>query len=173
MIKRILHQNYKFEKDHFEYNNTLYGTKFQINNNDESYILNDPFQVFNYEDIFLLSIMRRFYIDPIYDSLLQKFYESIYDYWSSKYHLCSVLIVFLIIGITLFFAAYIIPFIYKLDQDIYKTKNMLSIIPKEVLASLRNISVLLNLSNAVKPTTSTKNKKKEKEKEEKIINYDE
>ena len=50
---------------------------------------------------------------------------------------------------------------------------MLSIIPKEVLASLRNISVLLNLSNAVKPTTSTKNKKKEKEKEEKIINYDE
>ena len=161
------------ESLNFEYNNTLYGTKFQINNNDESYIINDPFQVFNYEDIFLLSIMRRFYVDPIYDSLLQKFYESIYDYWSSKYHLCSVLIVLLIIGITLFFAAYIIPFIYKLDQDIYKTKNMLSIIPKEVLASLRNISVLLNLSNAVKPTTSTKNKKKEKEKEEKIINYDE
>ena len=71
----------------------------------------------------------------------------------------------MIIIITLFFAFYIIPFIYKLDQDIYKTKNMLSIIPKEVLASLRNISVLLNLSNAIKPATTTK--KNEKEEEEK------
>ena len=42
---------------------------------------------------------------------------------------------------------------------------MLSIIPKEVLASLRNISVLLNLSNAIKPATTTK--KNEKEEEEK------
>ena len=71
--------------------------------------------------------------------------------------------VFLIIGITLFFAAYMIPFIYKLDQDIYKTKNMLSIIPKDVLASLRNISVLLNLSNAVKPAYSSNKKEKDDE----------
>ena len=147
------------------YNNTLYGTIYQINITDENDISNDPFQIFNSEDIFLLSIMRRFYLGPSYNTILRQFYASIWNYWNGKYNLYFIIIILLIIFITLFFAFYIIPFIYKLDQDIYKTKNMLSIIPKEVLASLRNISVLLNLSNAIKPATSTK--KNDKEEEEK------
>ena len=147
------------------YNNTLYGTIYQINITDENDISNDPFQIFNSEDVFLLSIMRRFYLGPSYNTILRQFYASIWNYWNGKYNLYFIIIILLIIFITLFFAFYIIPFIYKLDQDIYKTKNMLSIIPKEVLASLRNISVLLNLSNAIKPATSTK--KNDKEEEEK------
>ena len=66
---------------------------------------------------------------------------------------------------TAFFGLYWIPFIYKQDEDIYKTKNMLSIIPKDVLASLKNISKLLNVGNlsVVKNVENNNEEKKEKE----------
>ena len=147
----------------YDYNNTLYGTVFQNNNTDVKYIEYDPFNIFNSEEVFLISIMRRFYLTPFFNNLLEQFFTSIWKYWNGKYNIYSILMVFLIIDITLFFATYMIPFIYKLDQDIYKTKNMLSIIPKDVLASLRNISVLLNLSNAVKPAYSSNKKEKDDE----------
>ena len=161
----------KGEELGYYYNNTLYGSKFDNTTNDNDDTLlndNDPFIIFNYDALFKLSIMRRFYLNPFYNSLLEDFYNNIWKYWNSKYNLYFALIIFLIIGITLFFIIYMIPFIYKLDQDIYKTKNMLSIIPKEVLASLRNISVLLNLSNAIKtaPSTIKKNEEKEEKKSE-------
>ena len=38
-----------------------------------------------------------------------------------------------------------IPFLRNLNSIIYKTKNMLSIIPKEVLANLSNIDKLLDM----------------------------
>ena len=152
----------------FQYNNTLYGTKLENKNTSDDYVLNDPFQIFNYGETLRLSVMRRFYLNPFFNGLLEEFYDSIWKYWNSKYNLYLALIIILIIAITLFFIVYVIPFIYKLDQDIYKTKNMLSIIPKEVLASLRNISVLLNLSNAIKtaPSTIKKNEEKEEKKSE-------
>ena len=55
--------------------------------------------------------------------------------------------VILLIGLTGFYLLYWRPFETKLDKDIYKTKNMLSIIPKEVIASLKNINNLLNLGS--------------------------
>ena len=55
--------------------------------------------------------------------------------------------VILLIGLTGFYLLYWRPFVTKLDKDIYKTKNMLSIIPKEVIASLKNINNLLNLGS--------------------------
>ena len=146
----------------YKYNNTLYGSKYEIKDSND-FNSNDPFLVFNYEEMLRLSIMRRFYLNPFFNSLLEEFYDNIWKYWNSKYNLYFALVIILIIGITLFFIVYMIPFIYKLDQDIYKTKNMLSIIPKEVLASLRNISVLLNLSNAIKTAPSTIKKKDQKE----------
>ena len=41
-----------------------------------------------------------------------------------------------------------IPFVKNLNSIIYKTKNMLSIIPKEILASLSNIDKLLDMDKS-------------------------
>ena len=41
---------------------------------------------------------------------------------------------------------YLIPEINKLNIEIYKTKNILSIIPVQILASLPNIKTLLKIS---------------------------
>ena len=46
----------------------------------------------------------------------------------------------------LIFSIYWIPLIRRLNIEIYKTKNMLAIIPVQILASLPNIRELLNIS---------------------------
>jgi hypothetical protein len=60
-----------------------------------------------------------------------------------KYIIMIILymIVFLII-----FIYYWIPMIRRMNIEIYKTKNMLSIIPLQILASQPNIRILLNIS---------------------------
>ena len=72
---------------------------------------------------------------------------SITKFWDNCYSLYVALMVILLIGLTGFYLLYWRPFETKLDKDIYKTKNMLSIIPKEVIASLKNINNLLNLGS--------------------------
>ena len=63
--------------------------------------------------------------------------------------LYTALLVILILLLTAFYLLYWKPFELKLDKDIYKTKNMLSIIPKEVIASFKNIGNLLNLGTSL------------------------
>ena len=65
-----------------------------------------------------------------------------------------MLLVILVLLLTSFYLLYWKPFELKLDKDIYKTKNMLSIIPKEVIASLKNIGNLLNLGTAITGTNA-------------------
>ena len=55
--------------------------------------------------------------------------------------------IILLLLMTTFYLAYWIPTIFTIDEDIYKTKNMLSIIPKDVLATIPGINKLLNLGN--------------------------
>jgi hypothetical protein len=130
----------------FNYNNTLYKTSFEYQppeNQMEIYLKKDYFQIFNEKTTFELSIMRFYFIAPIFDYLMDNFYSSIDSYWKGKHNFYMITMVLFFIFFTAFFGLYWIPFIYKQDEDIYKTKNMLSIIPKDVLASLKNISKLL------------------------------
>ena len=61
-----------------------------------------------------------------------------------------IYIIFIIIYaaiVCIIFWLYWIPMIRTLNLEIYKTKNMLTIIPVQILASLPNIRELLNISN--------------------------
>ena len=138
------------KKYNFNYNNTLYKTNFEIQppeNQENLYLEKDYFKIFNEKTTFELSIMRFYFIEPIFDYLMTNFYNSINSFWKGKHSLYMILMILFFIFFTAFFGFYWLPFIYKQDEDIYKTKNMLSIIPKDVLASLKNISKLLNVGN--------------------------
>ena len=52
-----------------------------------------------------------------------------------------------------------LPFLNNLNSLIYKTKKMLSIIPKEVLASIENIEKLLDLNKNNIPNQKKSKKK--------------
>jgi hypothetical protein len=96
---------------------------------------------------------------------MENFYTSIISFWNGKHNLFMILMILFFIFFTAFMGLYWIPFIYKQDEDIYKTKNMLSIIPKDVLASLKNISKLLNVGNlSIINNNENNEEKKEKDK---------
>ena len=158
----------------YTYNNTIVGTEFtNIDNEDNStsngsfnkteYEEYDPFKIFNDEHVFQLSMIRRYFLLPIYNDTLNEFYKSINNFWGTSYDIFLALMVVLLLLITGFYLAYWIPSIYSIDEDIYKTKNMLSIIPKDVLSTIPGINKLLNLGNVTVFSGSwNKNDKKNK-----------
>ena len=108
-------------------------------------------------------MIRRYFLLPIYNDTLNEFYKSINNFWGTSYDIFLSVMVVLLLLITGFYLAYWIPSIYSIDEDIYKTKNMLSIIPKDVLSTIPGINKLLNLGNVtVFSGTWNKNDKKNK-----------
>ena len=145
------------KEKNYTYNNTIYGTddyenlikknEELANYNKSEYNELDPFNIFNEEHVFQLSIIRRYFLLPIYNNTLNEFYISIKNFWNTSYDLFLAAMIILLLLMTTFYLAYWIPTIYTIDEDIYKTKNMLSIIPKDVLTTIPGINKLLNLGN--------------------------
>jgi hypothetical protein len=147
---------YTVNETKYKYNNTLYGTynyedlkenSKSVNYNETEYNDLDPFNIFNQEHVFQLSIIRRYFLLPIYNDTLNEFYICIKNFWSTSYDIFLAVMIILLLLMTTFYLAYWIPTIFTIDEDIYKTKNMLSIIPKDVLATIPGINKLLNLGN--------------------------
>merc|ERR1712032_1603604 len=92
-----------------------------------------------------LGIVNRLIIKPTYEVLKDDF-ENIFN--NSLYLFKSIYILILSIFLSLFFVCYLFvwkPFEQNLSDNIYKTKNILSIIPKEILAGLNNIHKILGI----------------------------
>ena len=65
-------------------------------------------------------------------------------------HIIYIIFIAVYMAIFIFiFFIYWIPMIRTLNKEIFKTKNMLSILPVQILASLPNIRELLNISNKI------------------------
>ena len=106
-------------------------------------------KVFNMEqthywlNIFFLNIILQ-YIDKE-----RELSFDLIDKSSTNCHQVYVIaiIVYIVIFLLIFFF-YWIPMINTLNVEIYKTKNMLSIIPVQILSSQPNIRELLNISKS-------------------------
>lgn len=111
----------------------IYGNNLRINN-------------FNCDDIHLrLLIIFNNLVYPSYIAIISSLTTSIKKSLDNNKFLYILLISGFIGIILLCYTLLFIPFESRLNQTIYKTKNMLSIIPKEVLASLDNIQQLLDI----------------------------
>ena len=123
----------------------------------KAYIKNDPINCFNYATSQELNIvMNNLYIS-YFISLKQITIDAISKYLNDDYfkfvimlsiYLCVIFVIFLLIWV---------PFVKNLNSIIYKTKNMLRIIPKEVLASISNIDKLLNIDKSAAKTNKNPN----------------
>ena len=151
ILQEAQNANYTYNNtlagDEKHYNKLLEENQNKINYNSTLYEQLDPFKIYNEEHVFKLSMIRRYLLLPIYNDTLNNFYVSMKDFWSTSYNIfLAIMIVFLLL-ITAFYLAYWIPSIILQDESIYKTKNMLAIIPKDVLTTIPNINKLLNLGN--------------------------
>ena len=91
--------------------------------------------------IFLNIIMK--YIDEERNITMEAIQDSINN-GHIKYIISIIAYLFIFLVIFIF---YWIPMIKRMNVEVYKTKNMLSIIPVQILASQPNIKELLNISN--------------------------
>ncbi len=129
----------------FTYNNTLIGSEFDISLSDNDYISNDPFQIFNDPTHMNLIILTRYLLRPAYAALKNQLKISISGSMSTFETLYIIIFSVFLTGVVVTYLFIWRPFEDSLNQTIYKTKNMLQIIPKEVLASLSNIHKLLDI----------------------------
>ena len=102
--------------------------------------------LFNNESLhFDLNIKFFIVILPYIQENRQRIYTILTIGKASK-HMTIFFLVFISI-VTLVYLCYFLPTINSLNKIIYKTKNMLSIIPLNILASQNGVSKLLNISN--------------------------
>lgn len=145
----ILAKNYSLN-----HNNSLYGTEyyeeFESTNQTimEIYEKIDPINLFNSDTHKNLIITYSYIFKELFTLISTKMQESIEKYFNNNSNILYIMIwVFIgLVGCLYFFV--LMPIEANLNEMIYKTKNMLSIIPREVLATLPQIKKMLNIDNS-------------------------
>ena len=135
--------------------NLIIGNLTRENNGDIIFTLNNSInlifrmKVFNMEqthyrlNIIFLNIILQ-YIDKERDLT----FVGLDKYTMNEHQKYIIILIAYITIFILIFSFYWIPRINSLNIEIYKTKNMLSILPIQILASLPNIRELLNISTS-------------------------
>ena len=159
-------------KFNYHYNLTLVGTarqseKWPHGQNDtviKKYIQLNPIRLFNLKEFTNLNKALIYFLEPCYMALVDKMTQCIFDKISYSIILYAALMAcFLMLSVVWFFA-YFVPFVNGLNQIIYKTKNMLNIIPKNVLLKIPNIDKVLDIvpTSVNKTVVNNDNIKKQK-----------
>ena len=145
----LIHKSNYFDK----YNSTLKFTIFEdaIGNedvkNDENYKQLDPINLFNLESHKQSFIIFRHIIKVSSENIISHLTKNVEKQMNSNSFIGYILI-FVFIGVVFFgFILGWIPFEIGENETIYKTKNMLSIIPKELLTTLPHIKIMLGLEH--------------------------
>ena len=135
----------------YTYNLTLTGTTEYTNlmpdNTDEHELYHslNQINVLNWEKTREINYGLLSIIDPAFNEFVNYLQETI----DTHIHNDKKTLIWLTIGLIIFnmfwFFTFFVPFINGLSQTIYKAKNMLSIIPKQVLFNVPNILNVLNI----------------------------
>ena len=92
-------------------------------------------------------IIYRFVVMKVVQSALDNLFDAIHVAFDETIEISYVInIVFMVVVFIGFFAMWL-PFVLGENETIYKTKNMLSIIPKEVLFTLPHINIMLGIDD--------------------------
>ena len=115
----------------------------------ENYIKNDPINYFNYYSVNELNIVMNSLMIPSLGALKQITIDVITKYLKDEYFKFVIMMIVYLCFFNILFLFIWVPFVRNLNLIIYQTKNMLSIIPKEVLANISNIDKLLDLDKSI------------------------
>jgi len=86
-------------------------------------------------------------LEPAYNYILVNIRKLIDDNINYYYYVnLGFVIVYTLLTLCIYFFAWL-PFEHKLNIAMYKTKNMLTIIPTQVLVNLENVNAILNIED--------------------------
>ena len=140
----------------FTYNESLIGTDGEnkhyanIQNNQtllEIYNRFNPVLILQEDTHKTAVIIYRFVVMKVVQSALDNLFDAIHIAFDETTKISYVInIVFMVVVFIGFFAMWL-PFVLGENDTIYKTKNMLSIIPREVLFTLPHINIMLGIDD--------------------------
>ena len=136
----------------FIYNESLIGTPFE----DFLYPSEDKMELYRkYNPVLILNetthknaiIIYRFVVMKIVQSALDNLFDAIHLAFDDTTTVSYIINIAFMVFVTLGFFMFWLPFVLGENDTIYKTKNMLSIIPNEVLFTLPHINIMLGIDD--------------------------
>ena len=146
------------EKYNFTYNESLIGTQGQDKHYKHLLEMEDEeiMKLYNkYNPVLILNetthktavIIYRFVIMKVVQSALDNLFDAIHIAFEDTIRIGLIInIVFIVVVFIGFFSLWL-PFVLGENETIFKTKNMLSIIPREVLFTLPHINIMLGIDD--------------------------
>ena len=144
------------EENGFAYNMTLFGTKYADDNLPkdqklmEKYYSLHPMIVFNSEPFLSVLKAYRYIIRGCISGLFTTFTAEINDYINNKSLIMNIVLGIFVIFVLSCYCGVWIRYERKLNNTIYKTKNMLSIIPVTILANIPSVFKVLEINSMIK-----------------------
>ena len=127
-------------KTGFYYNEFLYGTIYYIDDEIlfkdeiiENYKKNNPFQLFNDEQLVELNVLNEEIYRPAVENFVEALSLDIDSYGQSIYSYIERYSILYFTIIIFFNLAFCIPYFFYKNKDINKVRQMLMIIPKDIL----------------------------------------
>jgi hypothetical protein len=154
-LRGITHSARKFQKEFkFNYNYSMYGTPYyestylpKDQHTLDIYLEYGPFSILNSNMHDKLRFNFQFLIIPSFTALFNDIMNGVYKNISNIQLLTLIQTSIEGAVLVVLFIFFWLKFIKSLNVSIYKTKNMLTIIPRDVLASVWNIRQLLDIES--------------------------
>ena len=149
-LRDIIDNSYKIANEtNFTYNESYFQDpkgnyerlKSQYNNTPEQladYENSNPTKILGSDRHKHILIVYRFIISEVLTSLIEKSYTTFEEMFSDTDNVCLIINIIFIIVVSVGFLLIWLPYVQRENETIYKTKNMLSIIPNEILNFIIN-----------------------------------
>ena len=155
-IMRDLEKNFLqiAEKYNFTYNESLIGTEGEtkhyesFKNNKtkmDLYKKYNPVLILNETTHKTAIIIYRFVVMKVVQSALDNLFDAIHLAFDDTIKIGLIINIVFIVVVTIGFTSMWLPFVLGENETMYKTKNMLSIVPREVLFTLPHINIMLGI----------------------------
>jgi hypothetical protein len=157
-IMRDLEKSYLevAEEYNFTYNESLIGTAGETKHYDSFKNDEAKMKIYNqYNPVLILNetthktavIIYRFVVMKVVQSALDNLFDAIHLAFEETIKIGLIINITFIVVVSIGFTALWLPFVLGENETIYKTKNMLSIIPREVLFTLPHINIMLGIDD--------------------------
>ena len=144
------------EKNNFAYNESYFQDpkgnyeRFKQKYNTSTEVFSkyerlNPAHIFSTDTHKTLLIVYRFIISNVFTLLIDESIETFEEMFSETNQVSLIINIVFIIVVSVGFLLIWLPFVLEENETIFKTKNMLSIIPNEILINLPNINIMLGI----------------------------
>ena len=149
MYEVAIEKNFKYNESYFQDPKGNYQRiKKQFNNTPEQfkeYEYLNPARIFSTKSHKTLLIVYRFIITKVLTLAITESYNTFEEMFLQTDEVSLIINIIFIVVVSLGFFLIWLPFVHRENETIFRTKNMLSIIPNEILINLPHINIMLGI----------------------------